>query len=85
MTELVARTRLAQRALPRIGGLLIVERNAMVYRRTWMIVFSGFFEPLFYLAFFVYPFEKIVPDSVLVRRSTLEDVFLHLTGRSLIE
>jgi lipooligosaccharide transport system ATP-binding protein len=25
------------------------------------------------------------PESVLVRRSTLEDVFLHLTGRSLIE
>jgi lipooligosaccharide transport system ATP-binding protein len=25
------------------------------------------------------------PDSVLVRRSTLEDVFLRLTGRSLIE
>jgi lipooligosaccharide transport system ATP-binding protein len=24
-------------------------------------------------------------ESVLVRRSTLEDVFLHLTGRSLIE
>jgi lipooligosaccharide transport system ATP-binding protein len=27
----------------------------------------------------------LVPASVLVRRSTLEDVFLHLTGRSLIE
>jgi lipooligosaccharide transport system ATP-binding protein len=27
----------------------------------------------------------IQPQSVLVRRSTLEDVFLHLTGRSLIE
>ncbi len=27
----------------------------------------------------------LVPGSVLVRRSTLEDVFLHLTGRSLIE
>jgi lipooligosaccharide transport system ATP-binding protein len=27
----------------------------------------------------------LVPDSVLVRRSTLEDVFLHLTGRSLVE
>jgi lipooligosaccharide transport system ATP-binding protein len=27
----------------------------------------------------------LVPESVLVRRSTLEDVFLHLTGRSLIE
>jgi len=27
----------------------------------------------------------LVPESVLVRRSTLEDVFLHLTGRSLID
>jgi lipooligosaccharide transport system ATP-binding protein len=27
----------------------------------------------------------LMPESVLVRRSTLEDVFLHLTGRSLIE
>jgi lipooligosaccharide transport system ATP-binding protein len=27
----------------------------------------------------------IVPDSVLVRRSSLEDVFLHLTGRSLVD
>ena len=25
------------------------------------------------------------PDTVLVRRSSLEDVFLHLTGRSLID
>jgi lipooligosaccharide transport system permease protein len=65
MSELVARTRLAPRALPRIGGLLIVERNAMVYRRTWMILFSGFFEPLFYLALFVYPLEKIIPDVTL--------------------
>ena len=27
----------------------------------------------------------MTPESVLVRRSTLEDVFLHLTGRTLIE
>ena len=27
----------------------------------------------------------IRPDSVLVRRSTLEDVFLHLTGRTLVD
>ena len=27
----------------------------------------------------------ITPDSALVRRSTLEDVFLHLTGRSLVD
>jgi lipooligosaccharide transport system permease protein len=27
----------------------LIERNLMVYRRAWMIIFSGFFEPLFYL------------------------------------
>ncbi len=27
----------------------LVERNLLVYRRTWMVLFSGFFEPLFYL------------------------------------
>ncbi|MEX2458917.1 MAG: ABC transporter permease [Actinomycetota bacterium] len=27
----------------------ILERNLLVYRRTWMIVFSGFAEPVFYL------------------------------------
>ncbi len=27
----------------------LIERNAMVYRHTWVIVFSGFFEPVFYL------------------------------------
>ncbi len=29
--------------------------------------------------------EGIMPEQALVRRSTLEDVFLHLTGRSLID
>jgi lipooligosaccharide transport system permease protein len=34
-----------------IGGGVskILERNVMVYRRLWLIVFSGFFEPIFYL------------------------------------
>ena len=41
-----------------VGGLPIIERNVMVYRRTWMILFSGFFEPLFYLFFFVYPLQS---------------------------
>ena len=27
----------------------LVERNLMVYRRTWIIILSGFFEPLLYL------------------------------------
>ena len=30
-------------------GRLLFERNLMVYRRAWMIIFSGLFEPLFYL------------------------------------
>jgi lipooligosaccharide transport system permease protein len=62
VTELVARARLTAPARPAIGGLLIVERNVMVYRRTWMIIFSGFFEPLFYLFFFVYPLQKFIGD-----------------------
>jgi lipooligosaccharide transport system permease protein len=27
----------------------LVTRNMLVYRRGWMVIFSGFFEPLFYL------------------------------------
>jgi lipooligosaccharide transport system permease protein len=34
-------------ALPRAATLF--ERNYMVHRRMWIIIFSGFFEPLFYL------------------------------------
>jgi lipooligosaccharide transport system permease protein len=34
-------------ALPRAATLF--ERNYMVHRRGWIIIFSGFFEPLFYL------------------------------------
>jgi len=28
---------------------LLVERNLLVYRRGWLVIVSGFFEPLFYL------------------------------------
>ncbi|HSI98507.1 MAG TPA: ABC transporter permease [Gaiellaceae bacterium] len=52
MAEIAARLGQLAPARPRIGGLLLVERNVMVYRRTWMILFSGFFEPLFYLLSF---------------------------------
>jgi len=27
----------------------LIERNIYVYRRSWIIIFSGFFEPVFYL------------------------------------
>lgn len=30
-------------------SLRLVERNIFVYRHTWIVIFSGFFEPLFYL------------------------------------
>jgi lipooligosaccharide transport system permease protein len=30
-------------------SLLLIERNIYVYRRTWLVIVSGFFEPLFYL------------------------------------
>ena len=36
-------------AFPGRRGTRLVERNLMVYRRTWMVIFSGFFEPLFFL------------------------------------
>jgi lipooligosaccharide transport system permease protein len=31
------------------GARFLLERNLMVYRRIWLVIFSGFFEPLFYL------------------------------------
>jgi lipooligosaccharide transport system permease protein len=62
LSELVARARLTTPSRPLAGGLLLIERNVMVYRRTWMILFSGFFEPLFYLFFFVYPLQEFIGD-----------------------
>jgi lipooligosaccharide transport system permease protein len=33
------------------GSAHLIERHARVYRRTWLVIASGFFEPLFYLLF----------------------------------
>lgn len=35
--------------LPTHRSLRLVERSLLVYRHTWLIVVSGFFEPVFYL------------------------------------
>ncbi len=45
---------LAARVVPPIGfasrrARHVLERNFRVYRHSWLVVFSGFFEPLFYL------------------------------------
>jgi lipooligosaccharide transport system permease protein len=40
------------RTLPLFGSrrsIRVLERNAMVYRSQWLMLLSGFFEPLFYL------------------------------------
>ena len=46
--RLPARSR--RRRSPRLlRSRRLVQRNMLVYRRGWMVIFSGFFEPLFYL------------------------------------
>ena len=55
----------------------------MVYRRTWMILFSGFFEPLFYLFFFVYPLQEFIGDVTFEgrRSSTRRSSRRHFSRR----
>ena len=40
----------------------MMERSIMVNRRTWLIIFSGFFEPLFYLLSIRIGFGELVGD-----------------------
>jgi lipooligosaccharide transport system permease protein len=52
-----------------IGSFLrarrLVQRNLLVYRHSWMVVFSGFFEPLFYLLGIGYGLGTIVGPLTL--------------------
>jgi lipooligosaccharide transport system permease protein len=43
-------------------ALRLVERNALVYRRGWILFVSGFFEPLFYLGSIGVGIGKLVGD-----------------------
>ncbi len=40
----------------------VLERNVMVYRRTWLVILSGFFEPVFYLLGIGFGLGKVVGD-----------------------
>ncbi|MBF8290324.1 MAG: transporter [Chloroflexi bacterium] len=40
----------------------LIERNLFVYRRTWTIIVSGFFEPLFYLVAMGYGLGRLIGD-----------------------
>jgi len=43
----------------------LVQRNLLVYKRSWMVIFSGFFEPLFYLLGIGYGLGTLVGDVAL--------------------
>jgi lipooligosaccharide transport system permease protein len=58
------------RVAPPIGlgsrkAVHLLERNLRVYRQLWVIVFSGFFEPVFYLFSISIGIEKLVGDLVI--------------------
>jgi lipooligosaccharide transport system permease protein len=57
----------ALRLLDRPGGRgrYLFERNVMSHRRTWAIIVSGFFEPLFYLLALGYGLGTYVGDVVI--------------------
>jgi lipooligosaccharide transport system permease protein len=40
----------------------MVQRNLLVYKHTWMVIFSGFFEPLFYLLGIGIGLGGMIPD-----------------------
>lgn len=50
-------------ALPSVGrALRMVQRNLLVYKHAWMVIVSGFFEPLFYLLSIGLGLGALVPD-----------------------
>jgi lipooligosaccharide transport system permease protein len=49
MTALLALGRVLPSGFGGRRALLLIERNLLVYRSGWLMILSGFFEPLFYL------------------------------------
>jgi lipooligosaccharide transport system permease protein len=43
-------------------ALRMVQRNLLVYKHTWLVILSGFFEPVFYLAGIGVGLGALVPD-----------------------
>jgi lipooligosaccharide transport system permease protein len=48
--------------LGRRGALRMIERNLLVYRHGWLMLFSGFFEPFFYLLSIGFGLGRLVGD-----------------------
>jgi lipooligosaccharide transport system permease protein len=57
---------MAGRAIPMpVGGrraVRVLERNLLYYRHAWLVLLSGFFEPVFYLLGLGYGLGKVVGD-----------------------
>ena len=49
-------------------ALLLIERNLFVYRSSWLMIVSGFFEPLFYLLAIGLGIGGMVGDVARARR-----------------
>lgn len=49
MTQATALLRVLPVGIGSRRALLLIERNVYLYKTGWMVIFSGFFEPLFYL------------------------------------
>ncbi len=64
MTAVARRARAPSPASTAVASVLrsrrLVQRNLLVYRHSWMVIFSGFFEPLFYLVGIGYGLGTIV-------------------------
>ena len=54
----------------------MIERHVVAYRRQWMIVFSGFFEPLFYLLSMRAGVGDLVGDVRVAGRAVPYDAFV---------
>jgi lipooligosaccharide transport system permease protein len=53
------------------GGRHIVERNFLMYRRSWVVFLSGFFEPVFYLLSIGIGVAQLVGDFTLSDGTTI--------------
>jgi lipooligosaccharide transport system permease protein len=54
----------------------MIERSVMVYRRTWLVLVSGFFEPLFYLLSIRIGLSALVGDVEVDGRLVAYDQFV---------
>jgi lipooligosaccharide transport system permease protein len=54
----------------------LVERNMLVYRHSFMVIFSGFFEPLFYLLSMGFGVGALIGDVPLAGRMVSYAVFV---------